>query len=110
MVAYALALHELATNATKYGALSNAAGVVEVAWSLTGQADHPLLHMIWREHGGPPVRAPRQTNFGTQLIKRVLATEIGGRVDVDYRVDGVVFTAVAPLANAIDGNRHSPSK
>ncbi|MCJ2023437.1 PAS domain-containing protein [Methylobacterium sp. J-067] len=110
VVAYALALHELATNATKYGALSNAAGVVEVAWSLTGQADHPLLHMIWREHGGPPVKAPRQTNFGTQLIKRVLATEIGGRVDVDYRVDGVVFTAVAPLANAIDGNRHSPSK
>ncbi len=78
VVAYALALHELATNASKYGALSNAAGVVDVAWSVKGEPDRPLLHMLWREHGGPPVIAPREPSFGTQLIKRVLATEIGG--------------------------------
>jgi two-component sensor histidine kinase len=98
VVAYALALHELATNASKYGALSNATGVVEVVWSVEGGTAPPLLHMLWREQGGPPVTPPRQTSFGTQLIKRVLATEIGGRVDVDYRAEGVVFTAVAPLA------------
>jgi PAS domain S-box-containing protein len=98
VVAYALALHELATNASKYGALSNATGVVEVVWNVEGGTAPPLLHMLWREQGGPPVTPPRQTSFGTQLIKRVLATEIGGRVDVDYRAEGVVFTAVAPLA------------
>ncbi len=97
VVAYALALHELATNASKYGALSNATGVVEVTWSVEDEAGHPMLHMLWQERGGPPVTPPRQTSFGTQLIQRVLATEIGGRVDVDYRVEGVVFTAVAPL-------------
>lgn len=100
VVAYALALHELATNSTKYGALSVAAGVVDVAWSVQGGKEPPLLHIRWQERGGPPVVAPRQTSFGTQLIKRVLATEIGGRVDIDYLAEGVVFTAVAPLANA----------
>ena len=98
IIAYALALHELATNASKYGALSNAMGVVEVTWSLKEEAGLPMLHMLWQERGGPPVVPPRDTSFGTQLIKRVLATEIGGRVDVDYRTEGVVFTAVAPLA------------
>ncbi|UHC18104.1 PAS domain-containing protein [Methylobacterium currus] len=100
VVAYALALHELATNSTKYGALSVATGVVTVDWSIKGEEEHPLLHLLWRERGGPPVVAPRQTGFGTQLIKRVLATEIGGRADIDYRSDGVDFTAVAPLAKA----------
>lgn len=100
VVAYALALHELATNASKYGALSAATGVVEVAWRIEGEPDHPLLHMLWRETGGPPVVPPTRTSFGTQLIKRVLAAEIGGRVDLDFRSEGVVFTAVAPLADA----------
>ncbi len=99
VVAYALALHELATNAAKYGALSNATGVVEVTWSITGETAHPLLHMLWRERGGPPVVPPRRTSFGTQLIKRVLASEIGGQVDVNFRHEGIVFTAVVPLAN-----------
>ncbi len=99
VVAYALALHELATNASKYGALSNATGVVEIQWSITGEAGHPLLHVVWRERGGPPVSPPRQTSFGTQLLKRVLATEIGGGVDVDFRPEGLVFTAIAPVAS-----------
>ncbi|WP_281409741.1 sensor histidine kinase [Methylobacterium sp. MA0201] len=100
VVAYALALHELATNASKYGALSAATGIVEVAWKIVGEPDRPLLHMIWRETGGPPVVPPNRTSFGTQLIRRVLAAEIGGRVDLDFRSEGVVFTAVAPLADA----------
>ena len=100
VTAYALALHELATNASKYGALSAAVGVVEVDWRIEGGQDHPRLHMLWRETGGPPVTPPRRTSFGTQLIQRVLATEIGGRVDLDFRSEGVVFTAVAPLADA----------
>jgi PAS domain S-box-containing protein len=108
VVAYALALHELATNAAKYGALSNADGVVDVVWSIKGEPGNPLLHMLWQERGGPPVTPPRQTSFGTQLIKRVLATEIGGRVDVDYRDEGIVFIAVAPLA-ADDSVEHPPT-
>jgi len=98
VVAYALALHELATNSAKYGALSAAAGVVEVDWSVAGGTEPPLLHLCWRERGGPPVVAPRRTGFGTQLIERVLAAEIGGRAEIDYRSEGIVFTAVAPLA------------
>lgn len=100
VTAYALALHELATNASKYGALSAATGVVEVTWRIAGEQDHPLLYTIWRESGGPPVVPPRRTSFGTQLIKRVLAAEIGGRVDLDFEPEGVVFTAVAPLSDA----------
>lgn len=100
VAAYALALHELATNASKYGALSAATGFVAVEWRITGEQSHPLLHMVWQETGGPLVMPPRRTSFGTQLIKRVLAAEIGGRVDLDFRPEGVVFTAVAPLASS----------
>lgn len=108
VVAYALALHELATNASKYGALSNATGVVDIQWSIKGEAGHPLLYVVWRERGGPPVSPPRQTSFGTQLLKRVLATEIGGRVDVDFRPEGLVFTAMAPVAS-LDPEGRSPT-
>lgn len=99
VVAYALALHELATNSTKYGALSVPGGLVEMEWSVAGEEAQPLLHMRWREQGGPSVVAPRQTSFGTQLIKRVLATEVGGRAEIEYHSEGIVFTAVAPLGD-----------
>jgi PAS domain S-box-containing protein len=98
VVAFALALHELATNATKYGALSNAAGVVEVTWELIDRATPALLRLSWVERAGPPVVAPERSGFGTQLIRRVLGSEAGGSADVDYRREGVVFTATLPLS------------
>jgi two-component sensor histidine kinase len=104
VVAFALAIHELATNATKYGALSNAAGVVNLQWHVTDDAHPRQLHLTWTESGGPPVQPPKQTSFGTQLIQRVLAHEIGGTAKICYDPDGIVFRAAAPLAEqAEDG-------
>jgi PAS domain S-box-containing protein len=93
--ALALALHELATNAAKYGALSRPEGRVELNWAV-GEAEREL-RITWRERGGPPVRAPGRTGFGTRLIRRGLAAELQARVELDYAADGLVCTVRAPL-------------
>lgn len=96
-VGLALALHELATNAAKYGALSTSDGHVDLSWKVVDGWKPDRLHVCWEEVGGPPVVAPTRVGFGSKLIKRVLANEINGTVELDYRPSGVVFTAVAPL-------------
>jgi two-component sensor histidine kinase len=97
-VAMTLALHELATNAMKYGALSNEAGRVEVRWSVDGDdARGPRLRFTWRESGGPEVKAPGARGFGSRLIERSLAAELRGRVELDYRAEGLVCTIDAPV-------------
>jgi PAS domain S-box-containing protein len=95
-VGLGLALHELATNAAKYGALSVADGHVDISWSVDGSKPD-RLHFCWQEVGGPPVTKPARIGFGSKLIQRVLASEIDGTVDLDYRPEGVVFTARALL-------------
>ena len=92
-VSLALAIHELATNAAKYGALSEAAGQVEIRW----RADDGRLRLVWRESGGPPVEPPSARGFGTRMIERGLAAELGGSVRIDFRREGVVCTIDAPL-------------
>jgi two-component sensor histidine kinase len=90
----AMALHELATNAAKYGALSNDRGQVFVDWSTadaTGQ-----FRLIWREVGGPPVAAPARSGFGSKLIERG-PEQIGGSATLEFRLDGVVCTLLCPL-------------
>jgi two-component sensor histidine kinase len=89
----AMALHELATNAAKYGALSNESGRITLAWRVDGAT----LRLEWREHGGPPVTAPTRRGFGTRLIERGLSAELGGEVRLAFEPDGVVCTMVAPL-------------
>lgn len=96
-LALALALHELATNASKYGALSNASGTVTVAWQLTAHAP-ARLRMTWREQDGPPVREPERRGFGSWLIKTGLAQDFGGTVELAFERAGVVCTIEAPLA------------
>ncbi|MFS0774013.1 PAS domain-containing protein [Sphingomonas sp. 1P08PE] len=96
-VGLALALHELATNAAKYGALSTAGGHVAVTWTVTDGRKPGTLHFRWQEIGGPPVVRPTRLGFGSKLIERVLASEIDGTVELDYQPAGVVFTAVATL-------------
>lgn len=91
----ALALHELGTNAAKYGALSQAAGRVAVRWSLEGEAGRWRLQ--WRESGGPVVRTPERRGFGSRLIERGLAAELRGEVKIAYEPGGVVCTISAPL-------------
>ncbi|GJE55824.1 PAS domain-containing protein [Methylobacterium thuringiense] len=93
----ALILHELATNAAKYGALSRAAGRVTLAWTLRDTATGPQVHLLWSETGGPPVVVPTRTGFGTRLIARGLAGDFGGAVTLGYPAEGVVCAIVAPL-------------
>jgi PAS domain S-box-containing protein len=104
VVAFALALHELATNAAKYGALSNAAGVVHIAWKVVDGPHPHRLHLTWIESGGPLVEPPVRTSFGTHLIQRVLAHDTGGTAKVSYLPEGVFFEAVAPLIDSAEND------
>lgn len=96
-VGLALALHELATNAAKYGALSSPDGQIDLTWTIADGIKPDRLHVRWEESGGPPVSQPTRIGFGTQLIKQVLASEIAGTVELDYQTTGLFFNAVAPL-------------
>ena len=91
--AYALVLHELATNATKYGALSSDSGVVEIEWSTDISTAGRELTLSWRERHGPIVTPPVKTSFGTQLIRRLLVSEAGGVADISYDPAGLSFVA-----------------
>ncbi|MFK5600647.1 PAS domain-containing protein [Methylobacterium sp. HMF5984] len=91
-----LMLHELATNAAKYGALSNADGRVTITWRIEGDGDEAPVTLRWIEAGGPPVVAPKRTGFGTRLIERGLAGSFNGEVELSYPSSGVVCTIVAP--------------
>jgi two-component system, chemotaxis family, CheB/CheR fusion protein len=91
-LALELALHELGTNAAKYGALSNDEGYVEIAWTLASRPQAREFRLRWRERNGPPVSPPSRTGFGTRLIKTNLAAEFKGEVELEYRSDGVECT------------------
>ncbi|MFZ5668422.1 MAG: HWE histidine kinase domain-containing protein [Pseudomonadota bacterium] len=90
--AVSLALHELATNAVKYGALSVESGRVEVSWTLRPEGGFRLR---WEEIDGPAVSAPGRRGFGSTLLERVTGRELGGEVRVEYRPDGVRATLEA---------------
>ena len=94
-LAISMALHELATNAVKYGALSSQTGHVRLAWRIDGEP--PTLTFHWVESGGPPVVAPRKRGFGSRLIELGLAQDLGGRVRLDFAPEGVSCTIEAPL-------------
>lgn len=99
-VAFALALHELATNAAKYGALSNNTGVVTLSWSVDGGGADATLAVSWRENGGPPVTLPEQKGFGSVLIERSLRSYFSGKAATEYRPEGLVFELQARLRDA----------
>lgn len=88
-----LALHELATNAAKYGALSIDGGWIEVSWS----ASEGQLEFLWREHDGPPVVVPARRSFGTQLITRNLGLAFSGQSRLTFEPQGVECRLTAPL-------------
>ena len=95
-VSLSLAIHELATNAAKYGALSGDAGSVEIKWGHGGKDAE--LEFVWAEHDGPPVTKPEKSGFGSQLIRRVLAADFGGTVELNYEPGGFVCRLSAPIA------------
>ncbi|GGE24129.1 histidine kinase [Aureimonas endophytica] len=87
-----LALHELATNAAKYGALSVPDGHVSIHWS-AGER----FELTWREIDGPPVQAPKRSGFGTLVVQKMTARGLGGSVDMDFAPSGVVWTLHCPV-------------
>ncbi len=96
-LALAMALQELATNAVKYGALSNATGEVQISWELDHSVIPARLRLRWQETGGPLVQTPVRRGFGIRLIERSLAQELGGEVKIEFDPSGVVCTVDAPL-------------
>jgi two-component sensor histidine kinase len=96
-LAVALALQELATNAVKYGSLSNATGVVRITWEIAGAAASRRLLLLWEEAGGPAVHPPTRRGFGSRLIERSFAMELGGRATLEFCPEGVRCTVDAPI-------------
>ncbi len=92
-----MAIHELTTNAAKYGALSNRSGRVRIRWSVETGADRPRLRFHWQESGGPAVAPPTRQGFGSRLLQRVLTTQVQAEVATDYAPGGLVLTMLAPL-------------
>jgi two-component sensor histidine kinase len=94
----ALMLHELATNAAKYGALSVPDGRVALDWNLEAGSTGLTVRMSWSETNGPVVTPPSQKGFGSRLIERGLVGAVGGTISLDYAPTGLVCRVVAPLA------------
>jgi PAS domain S-box-containing protein len=99
VVSFSLAIHELATNAAKYGALSVAQGKVSISWRLEDgdESTKPRLQFRWAEHGGPTVKPPTKKGFGSRLVERLLAAELNGRSTISYDPAGVVCEIDAVL-------------
>lgn len=97
-VALAMALHELGTNAIKYGALSNVGGRVDISWQ--GGADNtPTFQFRWQEKDGPVVVQPSRIGFGSRLIDRIIEGDFGGEVELNYDPTGVTCRVTAPMQN-----------
>jgi two-component system, chemotaxis family, CheB/CheR fusion protein len=97
---FTMALHELCTNAAKYGALLTANGHVSIVWHVTGTDAQNRLRLLWTEQGGPPVTPSMHKGFGSRLIERALAMELSGDVSINYEPSGVVCIIDAPLPTA----------
>ncbi len=96
--AIGLALHELATNAGKYGSLSTDTGRVDVSWGTDGVT----LTMSWTEHEGPLVSAPKRRGFGTIVMEAMAARSVNGKVDLDYAPSGLIWRLACPAADALE--------
>jgi len=95
-LALGLLFHELATNAAKYGALSCAAGRVDISW----QAEGGVLDLVWRESGGPVVTPPTRRGFGSRLIERSLQGALRGKASLEFAPEGLVCRILLPLGGA----------
>jgi two-component sensor histidine kinase len=96
-----MALHELATNAAKYGALSTPAGKVHISWYISpGPDGESICHLSWEETGGPPVERPASRGFGRVVIERTVARAVHGEVRIDYAASGLRWTLEFPERSA----------
>ena len=92
-----MAIHELTTNAAKYGALSTHDGRVAISWALEPGGPAGTLRFAWVERGGPPVHPPQRQGFGSRLLQRVLTAQVRAEVTMDYAPEGFSLTMLAPL-------------
>ncbi len=98
-LSFGLAVHELATNAAKYGALSVSGGEIAVDWQMI---DDNLAEVVWRERGGPPVAETRRRGFGTELIEKIVAHELRHPVKLDFAREGVSCVMRVPVRGRSD--------
>jgi two-component sensor histidine kinase len=96
--AIGLALHELATNAGKYGALSVTAGRVDLQWRCEGD----IFAISWTERNGPPVLPPQRRGFGSTVVDSMAKLSVGGTVQLDYAPSGLLWRLTCPAANALE--------
>lgn len=103
---FALALHELATNAAKYGAMSVPTGRVDISWKLESREDNrSVLNFTWTEVGGPPVKRPQRTGFGHVVVDRVIARALEADVSYQFEEPGVVWSISMPASLIIPSNK-----
>ena len=102
-----MALHELATNAAKYGALSNSKGRVRISWQVTA-ADKPTFSMSWSEEGGPKVASPTRKGFGQMVLGPMVEAAVDGTTDIDYRESGLSWKLSALVANTLERGSGNP--
>jgi PAS domain S-box-containing protein len=98
-----LALHELATNASKYGALSDPAGKIDILWTVDdgGPSGAPRFLMTWRETGGPVVSPPTHKGFGSTVLTSTLSRSFKGKTRLDYAPEGLIWELGAPMRHLI---------
>jgi two-component sensor histidine kinase len=92
-----MAVHELASNSSRHGALSVTHGRLDVTWSLVRDEEDEVLYFKWHEHDGPKVKPPTRKGFGSALLERVLAVQCGADIELNYDVDGFNCSIIVPL-------------
>lgn len=102
---FALLVHELATNATKHGALSLSAGRVSIQWGAEGAGEEARFLFQWQEHDGPPVKLPTREGFGRILLEKVVAQDFGTKPKVSFAPGGLSYEIRAPLSAVTAGSR-----
>jgi two-component sensor histidine kinase len=101
--AIGMALHELATNASKYGALSDSNGRVNVSWSMAGKGEDREFLLKWVETGGPSVKPPERRGFGYTIMVAMVEKSLEATVEIDYSPGGIVWKVRAPAKCTYDG-------
>jgi|SRR5271165_6504677 len=102
--ALGMAVHELATNAGKYGALSNAKGRVLIQWDIEEESGEDMFVMSWRESGGPPVKVPERRGFGSTVISRMIEASLYAKVDLRYETIGLSWRLRCPAGEVTEKN------
>jgi two-component sensor histidine kinase len=99
-VVLGMAFHELSTNAVKYGALSTAAGRIQVDWRIDGWGEDAVLTVDWCELGGPTLKIQPSPGFGSRLLRQTITRELAGQLDLRFEQEGVCCTIAVPIGSA----------